>query len=176
MLMIGTLAKVAAQIYGCNLEDLLSYCEHADGSVVIIAPTGQKFAYSADEIMAKVLESTRPAPDVATGEADIPDGVVAKPEGLESVRQGNDDAGLGLVSGPEAAAGDPGDKDLPVAKDEQVAEGLDLATEPAVPADMSVTKDKPAAKPKQQGDAGTKTPARKRTAAVKSKVDEDTPS
>jgi hypothetical protein len=112
MLTIGTLAKVAAQIYGCNLEDLLSYCEHADGSVVIIAPSGQKFTYSADEIMIKVLESTQPAPEVATSRDDIAFDGVAKLEGLEPVRQGDagqeeeDDSAPDLASIPETSAAD----------------------------------------------------------------------
>jgi hypothetical protein len=52
----GSLAAVAAKIYGCGVSDLLSWSEKDNGSVVIIAPTGQKFTYSADEIMRKILE------------------------------------------------------------------------------------------------------------------------
>jgi hypothetical protein len=52
----GSLVSVAAKIYGCGVSDLLSWSEKDDGSVVIIAPTGQKFTYSADEIMRKILE------------------------------------------------------------------------------------------------------------------------
>jgi hypothetical protein len=52
----GSLVAVAAKIYGCGVSDLLSWSEKDDGSVVIIAPTGQKFTYSADEIMKKILE------------------------------------------------------------------------------------------------------------------------
>jgi hypothetical protein len=54
----GSLVAVAAKIYGCGVSDLLSWAEKDDGSVVIIAPTGQKFTYSADEIMKKILEPT----------------------------------------------------------------------------------------------------------------------
>jgi hypothetical protein len=54
----GSLVAVAAKIYGCGVSDLLSWSEKDDGSVVIIAPTGQKFTYSADEIMKKILEPT----------------------------------------------------------------------------------------------------------------------
>jgi hypothetical protein len=55
--------QLAAAIYGCRVEELLSYREYEDGSVVIIAPSGQKFAYSAEAIMQFVLgEESPPAP------------------------------------------------------------------------------------------------------------------
>ena len=50
----GLLVEVAARIYGCKVKDLLSWSEKEDGSVVIIAPTGQKFTYSAEEIVQAV--------------------------------------------------------------------------------------------------------------------------
>ena len=50
--------QLAARIYGCPVEELLSYREYDDGSVVIIAPTGQKFTYSAHSIMECALKST----------------------------------------------------------------------------------------------------------------------
>jgi hypothetical protein len=50
----GALVEVAARIYGCKVKDLLSWSEKEDGSVVIIAPTGQKFTYSAEEIVQAV--------------------------------------------------------------------------------------------------------------------------
>jgi hypothetical protein len=49
---------LAALVYGCNTEDLLSYHEFPDGSVTIIAPTGQKFHYSAARIHEMLLEVT----------------------------------------------------------------------------------------------------------------------
>jgi hypothetical protein len=47
---------LAALVYGCNTEDLLSYHEFEDGSVVIIAPTGQKFTYSAQRLHEMLIE------------------------------------------------------------------------------------------------------------------------
>jgi hypothetical protein len=49
---------LAALIYDCDTEDLLSYHEFPDGSVTIIASTGQKFHYSAARIHEMLLEVT----------------------------------------------------------------------------------------------------------------------
>jgi hypothetical protein len=49
---------LAALIYDCDTQDLLSYHEFPDGSVTIIAPTGQKFHYSAARIHEMLLEVT----------------------------------------------------------------------------------------------------------------------
>ena len=55
--------QLAAQIYGCRVEELLSYREYEDGSVVIIAPSGQKFSFSAESIKQVMLaEESPPAP------------------------------------------------------------------------------------------------------------------
>ena len=63
--------ELAARIYGCDLSDLLAYHEFEDGSVAIIAPTGQKFTYSADRLLQETLKSPTPAPSTAT-HSDIP--------------------------------------------------------------------------------------------------------
>jgi hypothetical protein len=54
---------LAALIYGCNTEDFLSHHEFEDGSVAIIAPTGQKFTYSAQrlhELLQDISEDDSP--------------------------------------------------------------------------------------------------------------------
>lgn len=43
--------ELAARLYGCEVGELLSQHEFKDGSVAIIAPTGQKFVYSAERIL-----------------------------------------------------------------------------------------------------------------------------
>ena len=53
--------QLAARLYGCPLEDLLSHRAYPDGSVVIIAPTGQKFTYSPEALLAE-LTTQSPAP------------------------------------------------------------------------------------------------------------------
>ena len=45
--------EVAAALYGCDQEELIKFRECENGSVVIIAPTGQKFTYSAEQLEAK---------------------------------------------------------------------------------------------------------------------------
>ena len=50
--------QAAAGIYGCMVDDLMSYRHLDDGAVVIIAPTGQKFIYPAAEIDAMCEEMT----------------------------------------------------------------------------------------------------------------------
>ena len=69
--------QLAAQIYGCRVEELLSYREHEDGSVVIIAPSGQKFAYSAESIKQVMLAEESPPAPLDKGGAEAPEG----PEG-----------------------------------------------------------------------------------------------
>ena len=59
--------QLAARIYGCPVEQLLSYREYDDGSVVIIAPTGQKFTYSAHSIMEYALKSAEESPTAMPG-------------------------------------------------------------------------------------------------------------
>ena len=44
---------VAAALFGCDTGELIKSRECEDGSVVIIAPTGQKFIYGVEEIDAK---------------------------------------------------------------------------------------------------------------------------
>ena len=60
-----SLVQLAAAIYGCRVEELLSYREYEDGSVVIIAPSGQKFAYSGEALLA---ELARQAPAQTAGQ------------------------------------------------------------------------------------------------------------
>ena len=67
--MAKQLVEIAAQIYSCKVEELLSYCEYEDGSVVIIAPTGQKFAYSAEQIMKRILENAEESPEATVSVA-----------------------------------------------------------------------------------------------------------
>ena len=55
-----SLVQLAARLYGCPVEELLSYREYEDGSVVIIAPSGQKFTYPAESIMQFVLREESP--------------------------------------------------------------------------------------------------------------------
>ena len=55
-----SLVQLAARLYGCPVEELLSYREYEDGSVVIIAPSGQKFAYSAESIKQVMLAEESP--------------------------------------------------------------------------------------------------------------------
>ena len=59
--------QLAAKLYGCPVEELLSYREYDDGSVVIIAPTGQKFTYSAHSIMEYALKSAEGSPAATSG-------------------------------------------------------------------------------------------------------------
>ena len=61
--------QLAARLYGCPVEDLLSHRVYPDGSVVIIAPTGQKFAYSAEALLEELArQSPVPAPGPMAGE------------------------------------------------------------------------------------------------------------
>jgi hypothetical protein len=99
---------------------LLSWSEKDDGSVVIIAPTGQKFTYSADEIMRKILEPTglecggtgaviRTGDGLAEGEVPI--------------------AGDGMVTdAPEPGAGDVTKDEVPIAGD-GLTQSVSLVTE-----------------------------------------------
>ena len=48
----------AAAIYGCKVSELMSYGISDVGRVSIIAPTGQKFIYSAEQI----AEAMKPKP------------------------------------------------------------------------------------------------------------------
>lgn len=51
----GSPVDLAVAIYGCKVEDLLSYHEFEDGSVAIIAPTGQKFTYPAEQLLQQLM-------------------------------------------------------------------------------------------------------------------------
>ena len=56
---------VAAALYGCQVDELLSFAEREDGSLVIIAPTGQTFRY--DQVLvnaqrAEMAEAAKPKP------------------------------------------------------------------------------------------------------------------
>lgn len=56
---------VAAALYGCQVEELMGFAEREDGSLVIIAPTGQKFRY--DQVLvnakrAEMAEAAKPKP------------------------------------------------------------------------------------------------------------------
>ena len=62
-----SLVQLAAKLYGCPVEQLLSYREYDDGAVVIIAPTGQKFTYSAHSIMEYALKSAQGSPAATSG-------------------------------------------------------------------------------------------------------------
>ena len=42
--------EIAAVICGCKVEEIISYRMMENGFISIIAPTGQKFVYSADQI------------------------------------------------------------------------------------------------------------------------------
>ena len=53
--------EVAAALFGCEPEELIKFREGEDGAVVIIAPTGQKFVYSAEQLEAK-REKMKPTP------------------------------------------------------------------------------------------------------------------
>lgn len=43
--------QLAAAIYGCEPRELLAHHEFEDGSIAIIAPSGQKFIYPAERIL-----------------------------------------------------------------------------------------------------------------------------
>ena len=61
--------QLAARLYGCPVEDLLSHRAYPDGSVAIIAPSGQKFAYSAESLLQELArQSPVPAPRQAAGD------------------------------------------------------------------------------------------------------------
>jgi hypothetical protein len=61
--------QLAAHLYGCQVEDLLSHRVYPDGSVVIIAPTGQKFTYSAEALLAELArQNPAPPPRQAAGD------------------------------------------------------------------------------------------------------------
>jgi hypothetical protein len=51
----------AARIYGCKGSELMKVRFVDDGSVVIIAPTGQKFIYSAEQIAEATPKRRAPA-------------------------------------------------------------------------------------------------------------------
>ena len=57
-----SLVQLAAKLYGCPVEELLSYREYENGSVAIIAPSGQKYSYSSESIMQFVLKKEAEAP------------------------------------------------------------------------------------------------------------------
>ena len=80
-----SLVQLAAKLYGCPMADLLSYREYEDGSVVIIAPSGQKFTYSAESIMQFVLREESPPAPLDKGGAEASEGpeVPMEPEVAE---------------------------------------------------------------------------------------------
>jgi len=55
------LIKLAAEKFGCQVEELLAYAIRED-CVVIIAPTGQKFTYTNDELEAIRARMMKAAP------------------------------------------------------------------------------------------------------------------
>ena len=65
----GSLAAVAARKHGCTLDDLLKWREDEDGTVVIILATGQKYTYSAIEMLGHVA-----AEMFGPGGSGLPDG------------------------------------------------------------------------------------------------------
>ena len=67
--MAKQLVEIAAQIYSCKVEELLSYREYENGSVVIIAPTGQKFTYSPEQIMGRILKNAEMVSEVGQASA-----------------------------------------------------------------------------------------------------------
>ena len=54
--------EMAAGIYGCEVGELMAWHEFEDGSVAIIAPSGQKFTYPADRLAQERMEPVEPAP------------------------------------------------------------------------------------------------------------------
>jgi len=56
----------AAKIYGCKVSELMKVRFGENGSVVIIAPTGQKFIYSAEQIAEAMPKRKAPAKSRAT--------------------------------------------------------------------------------------------------------------
>ena len=118
----GSPVDLAVAIYGCKVEDLLSYHEFEDGSVAIIAPTGQKFTYPAEQLLQQLMvqaaiEMTaigraKKAPDVElvtpTSPSDVLNDVgagdVVKTTGMEAPPESPKVSDV-----PEAAGiGDPG--------------------------------------------------------------------
>jgi len=49
-----TIKKLAALKFGCKPEELLAFRILEDGGAVIIAPTGQKFTYTKEELNQQV--------------------------------------------------------------------------------------------------------------------------
>jgi hypothetical protein len=52
--------ELAAAIYGCKAEEIISYRLMDNGFISIIAPTGQKFVYSDEQLEAK-REALKPS-------------------------------------------------------------------------------------------------------------------
>jgi len=48
-------------LYGCEPQELMKVRELENGGLVVIAPTGQKFVYSADQVEKK-REELKPRP------------------------------------------------------------------------------------------------------------------
>lgn len=74
----GSPVDLAAAIYGCKVEELLSYHEFEDGSVAIIAPTGQKFTYPVETLLARLVQQIKEERAVATDPGVDIDGHVTK--------------------------------------------------------------------------------------------------
>jgi hypothetical protein len=161
----GSLVAVAAKIYGCEVSDLLSWAEKDDGSVVIIAPTGQKFTYSANEIMKKILEPTGLAcggtGSVIRTEADM---VTETPEpGADRVAKTK----KVVTVGPDADVGD-------VTKDEEVVtDALDPGAGHVTKADdeMVTPLATAAAAPVPKAPAKRKSTRRRKASSTREKVD-----
>ena len=54
--------ELAAGIFGCNVEEILSFRLLPSGGINIIAPTGQKFTYSDGELEEQLHKVTKPEP------------------------------------------------------------------------------------------------------------------
>ena len=105
--------QLAARLYGCPLEDLLSHRVYPDGSVVIIAPTGQKFAYSAEALLKELAkQSPVPAPGPTAGdeEARSAEEPCLPPTSQSSLFQLENEEPVGI--NPPKTAADPGAKKL----------------------------------------------------------------
>ena len=105
--------QLAARIYGCPVEDLLSHRVYPDGSVVIIAPTGQKFAYSAESLLQELARQS-PAPTLrqvaGAEERRLDEESCPAPTGQSSLFQLENEEPVGI--NPPTTAADPGAKKL----------------------------------------------------------------
>jgi hypothetical protein len=161
----GALVDVAARIYGCQVDELLSWSEKEDGSVAIIAPTGQKFTYSGLDIMQELLKETvlgcagtgaviRTENDMVTETPEPGADRVAKTKKV-------------VTAGPDAGAGD-------VTKDEEVVtDALDPDAGHVTKADdeMVTPLATAAAAPVPKAPAKRKSTRRRKASSTREKVD-----